>query len=123
MLLFTARFVGLLILFFPFRLKVHLNMEDMSISSDFTREFSQSLQIQQNHKPDNSSRDLLGPENAKKYKTYVFLAGSASAEFIADIALCPFEAVKVRMQTTIPPAFTGTVSGISSIVGKEGVAG
>jgi len=67
--------------------------------------------------------DLLGPENAYKYKTWVYLAGSASAEFIADVALCPLEAVKVRMQTTIPPAFTGTFSGISSIMGKEGVAG
>ncbi|KAF8456224.1 mitochondrial carrier domain-containing protein [Terfezia claveryi] len=67
--------------------------------------------------------DLLGPEKAYKYKTWVYLAGSASAEFIADVALCPFEAVKVRMQTTIPPAFAGTFSGISSIVGKEGVAG
>ena len=26
----------------------------------------------------------------------IYLAGSASAEFIADIALCPFEAVKVH---------------------------
>lgn len=26
----------------------------------------------------------------------IYLAGSASAEFFADIALCPFEAVKVR---------------------------
>jgi len=67
--------------------------------------------------------DLLGPENAYKYKTWIYLSGSASAEFIADLALCPFEAVKVRMQTTIPPEFTGTLSGIKSIVGKEGTAG
>ncbi|KAF8475913.1 mitochondrial carrier domain-containing protein [Kalaharituber pfeilii] len=67
--------------------------------------------------------DLLGPENAYKYKTWVYLAGSASAEFFADIALCPFEAVKVRMQTTIPPAFTGTFQGISAITAKEGVVG
>lgn len=39
---------------------------------------------------------MAGPENAEKYKTGIFLAGSASAEFIADIALCPWEAVKVR---------------------------
>jgi solute carrier family 25 phosphate transporter 3 len=26
----------------------------------------------------------------------IYMAGSASAEFIADIALCPFEAVKAR---------------------------
>ena len=39
--------------------------------------------------------DLAGEENAKAYKTLIFLAGSASAEFFADIGLCPFEAVKV----------------------------
>lgn len=66
---------------------------------------------------------LAGEENAAKYKTLLFLSASASAEFIADLGLCPFEAVKVRMQTTIPPAFTGTMQGISSITGKEGVAG
>ncbi|GAQ04590.1 mitochondrial phosphate carrier protein 2 [Aspergillus lentulus] len=67
--------------------------------------------------------DLVGPERAHKWKTSVYLAASASAEFIADVALCPFEAVKVRTQTTIPPEFKGTFSGISQVVGKEGVAG
>lgn len=67
--------------------------------------------------------DLAGPENAYKYKTAIYLAGSASAEFIADVFLCPFEAVKVRMQTTIPAAYTGTFNGISSITAKEGTAG
>ena len=41
--------------------------------------------------------DAVGPENAKKYQTLVFLAGSASAEFFADIGLCPWEAVKVSV--------------------------
>ncbi|PGH23862.1 hypothetical protein AJ80_02110 [Polytolypa hystricis UAMH7299] len=67
--------------------------------------------------------DLIGEDRAHKYRTWVYLAGSASAEFIADIALCPFEAVKVRMQTTIPPFATGTFSGISHITAKEGTAG
>ncbi|KAI9687332.1 MAG: Mitochondrial phosphate carrier protein 3, mitochondrial [Bathelium mastoideum] len=67
--------------------------------------------------------DLVGQENAYKYKTWIYLAGSASAEFIADIGLCPFEAVKVRMQTTIPPFATGTFSGISTITSAEGTAG
>lgn len=67
--------------------------------------------------------DLAGPENAVRYKTWIYLAGSASAELIADIGLCPFEAVKVRMQTTIPPFATGTLNGINQIVSKEGVAG
>ena len=40
---------------------------------------------------------MVGPENAKKYQTLVFMAGSASAEFFADIGLCPWEAVKVLL--------------------------
>ena len=67
--------------------------------------------------------DLSGEQNAYKYKTSLYLTASASAEFIADIALCPFEAVKVRMQTTIPPFASGTFSGISTITAKEGTAG
>ncbi|KAJ9648517.1 Cu/Pi carrier [Coniosporium tulheliwenetii] len=67
--------------------------------------------------------DLVGEHNAHRYKTAVYLTASASAEFIADVALCPFEAVKVRMQTTIPPFATGTMNGLSYITGKEGVAG
>lgn len=39
---------------------------------------------------------MAGPQAAKDYQTLIFLAGSASAEFFADMALCPFEAVKVR---------------------------
>lgn len=33
--------------------------------------------------------DMAGPTNAKKYKDAIFLAGSASAEFLADMALVP----------------------------------
>lgn len=67
--------------------------------------------------------DLAGEQNAYKYKTALYLTASASAEFIADVALCPFEAVKVRMQTTIPPFASGTFSGISTITAKEGTSG
>jgi solute carrier family 25 (mitochondrial phosphate transporter), member 3 len=67
--------------------------------------------------------DAAGPEAAHKYKTGLYLAASASAEFLADIALCPFEAVKVRMQGAIPNPYTGTFHGISTITAKEGVAG
>ncbi|KAI0483361.1 mitochondrial phosphate carrier protein [Xylariaceae sp. FL0804] len=67
--------------------------------------------------------DIAGPENSYKYKTVLYLTASASAEFLADIALCPFEAVKVRMQTTIPPPYSGTFDGISKIVATEGVGG
>ena len=43
--------------------------------------------------------DLAGPDAAHRYGTLLFLASSASAEFIADIALSPMEAVKVAVQT------------------------
>ncbi|KAI0137079.1 mitochondrial carrier domain-containing protein [Xylariales sp. AK1849] len=67
--------------------------------------------------------DVAGPENAAKYKTGLYLAASASAEFLADIVLCPLESVKVRMQTTIPPPYTGTFDGISKITAAEGFGG
>ncbi|KAL4740114.1 mitochondrial carrier domain-containing protein [Aspergillus similis] len=67
--------------------------------------------------------DLVGVENAARYKTALYLAASASAELIADVALCPFEAVKVRTQTSIPPEFRSTFGGISAVVAKEGTAG
>ncbi|KAI9827918.1 MAG: hypothetical protein M1819_006861 [Sarea resinae] len=56
-------------------------------------------------------------------KTVIYLAASASAEFIADIALCPFEAIKVRMQTTLPPYAANMREGWSKIVAKEGYGG
>nr|GLL42162.1 mitochondrial phosphate carrier protein 3, mitochondrial-like [Ipomoea trifida] len=66
--------------------------------------------------------DLAGAENAAKYKTLIYLAGSASAEVIADVALCPFEAVKVRVQTQ--PGFArGLSDGLPKFVRAEGVAG
>lgn len=56
-------------------------------------------------------------------KTAVFLGASASAEFLADIALCPFESIKVRMQTTLPPFASTLREGMSKVIKEEGVAG
>ncbi|EGS18732.1 putative mitochondrial phosphate carrier protein [Thermochaetoides thermophila DSM 1495] len=67
--------------------------------------------------------DLAGPENAYRYKTGMYLAASASAEFLADIALCPFEAVKVRMQAGIPSPYKGMTDGLQTITTAEGVVG
>ncbi|KAL2175982.1 mitochondrial carrier domain-containing protein [Thermothelomyces heterothallicus CBS 202.75] len=67
--------------------------------------------------------DLAGPEAAYKYKTALYLSASASAEFLADIALCPFEAIKVRMQATIPSQYKGTLDGFSKISATEGFSG
>ncbi|KAK6928586.1 Mitochondrial substrate/solute carrier [Dillenia turbinata] len=66
--------------------------------------------------------DLAGPENAAKYKTLIYLAGSASAELIADIALCPMEAVKVRVQTQ-PGFASGLSDGFPKFVRSEGALG
>jgi solute carrier family 25 (mitochondrial phosphate transporter), member 3 len=51
--------------------------------------------------------DLIGEENAYLYRTGLYLAASASAEFFADMALAPFEAAKVKIQTT--PGFANTL--------------
>ncbi|XP_043707416.1 mitochondrial phosphate carrier protein 3, mitochondrial-like [Telopea speciosissima] len=66
--------------------------------------------------------DIAGPEYAAKYKTLIYLAGSASAEVIADVALCPMEAVKVRVQTQ--PGFArGLSDGLPKFVRSEGYLG
>lgn len=56
-------------------------------------------------------------------RTIVNLGASASAEFFADMALCPMEAIKVRMQTTLPPYASNVREGWSRIVAKEGLGG
>eukprot|EP00834_Sanchytrium_tribonematis_P003250 NODE_120_length_17920_cov_0.559782.p4 type:complete len:302 gc:universal NODE_120_length_17920_cov_0.559782:288-1193(+) len=66
--------------------------------------------------------ELVGPENAVQYRTWVYLAGSASAEVIADVALCPLEALKVKTQTN--DAFQpGLMRGIRTIMAQDGVSG
>ena len=53
--------------------------------------------------------NMAGEENATKYKSLIWLAGSASAEVFADAALCPLEMTKVKIQTspagTFPTSF------------------
>ena len=44
--------------------------------------------------------NLAGEEASKNYKGAIWLAGSASAEVFADIALCPLEMTKVKIQTS-----------------------
>jgi solute carrier family 25 phosphate transporter 3 len=43
----------------------------------------------------NTYSGLIGEENTYLYRTSLYLAASASAEFFADIALSPMECVKV----------------------------
>lgn len=67
--------------------------------------------------------DLAGEEAAHKYRTYLYLTASASAEVIADVALCPWEALKVRMQTSATPFASSTAAGFNKILSSEGASG
>jgi len=44
--------------------------------------------------------NLVGEEATEKYKGAIWLAGSASAELVADVALCPWEMTKIKIQTS-----------------------
>lgn len=61
--------------------------------------------------------NLAGEEASNKYKPAIWLAGSASAEVFADIALCPLEMTKVKIQTsptgTFPTAFGAALKEMS----------
>jgi len=63
----------------------------------------------------------VGKENAYKYRDLVYLFASASAEVIADIGLCPFEAVKVRIQTN-PHYARGLLDGLPKFYASEGIS-
>ncbi|KAI8874243.1 mitochondrial phosphate carrier protein 2 [Ramicandelaber brevisporus] len=67
--------------------------------------------------------ELAGEENAHRYRALLYLSASASAELFADIGLCPWEALKVRMQTSTTPFASGTVAGFQKILANEGVNG
>lgn len=63
---------------------------------------------------------FFSKEDEKKYKDLIWASASASAELIADIALCPFEAVKVRVQTS-PEFAKGLSDGLPKMLAEGGV--
>ena len=67
---------------------------------------------------------MLGEENTYLYRTSLYLAASASAEFFADIALSPMESVKVRIQTSPVGTFPTTLrEAAPKIYAAEGLNG
>ncbi|KAI9504229.1 Cu/Pi carrier [Coemansia spiralis] len=66
---------------------------------------------------------FVGDEAAAKYKTLLYLSASASAEFIADVLLCPMEALKVKTQTSTTPFATSFLGGVRKINAAEGLNG
>jgi len=71
-------------------------------------------------------KNIVGEENATKYKRIGWSIASGSAEVIADVLLCPWEACKVRMQTSkaknvdYPRSF---FPAFSKILSEDGVKG
>lgn len=66
--------------------------------------------------------NAIGKENSEKYRTLLYTASSASAEFFADILLCPLETVKLKVQT-VPGYGNGLRDGTARLLKEEGVAG
>ena len=62
----------------------------------------------------------FGYEAASNNRTAVYLASAATAEFFADIALCPLEATRIRLVSE-PTFASGLVSGFGKILKNEGV--
>jgi len=68
-------------------------------------------------------KNILG-DKAAQYQTVGFMVSSACAEVIADCLLCPFESIKVRMQTAKEGTFPTTLSkGYAEIQATEGTNG
>lgn len=67
---------------------------------------------------------MIGEENTYLYRTSLYLAASASAEFFADIALSPMESCKVRIQTSPVGTFPTTLrKAAPKIYAEEGLNG
>ncbi len=64
--------------------------------------------------------NLMGIEAASENRTAVYLGAAATAEFFADIALCPLEATRIRLVSE-PTFANGLVGGFSKILKTEGV--
>jgi len=64
--------------------------------------------------------NILGYESASKNRTAVYLASSATAEFFADIALCPLEATRIRLVSD-PKFANGLLGGFTKILKNEGI--
>jgi solute carrier family 25 phosphate transporter 3 len=76
--------------------------------------------------------EMVGQENAYKYKVLLYCCASASAEFFADMLLCPWETVKLKVQTVGIDKWLqgesqgyakGAVDGLPKLLAEEGWGG
>lgn len=63
-----------------------------------------------------------GPQNAVQKRTAIYLGASATAEFFADILLCPLEATRIRLVSQRGYA-DGLASGFMRMAREEGFKG
>lgn len=64
----------------------------------------------------------LGEQKAWDNKTGIYLGAAAAAEFIADIFLCPLEAVRIR-SVSDPEFCDGLLDGFKKMAAQEGIVG
>ena len=64
--------------------------------------------------------NYFGYEAASNNRTAIYLASAATAEFFADIALCPLEATRIRLVSE-PTFASGLISGFGKIARQEGL--
>merc|ERR1711941_108575 len=66
--------------------------------------------------------ESIGEAKAYEYKFPIYLGASACAEVIADLFLCPYEAVRIR-SVSDPTYCTGVIDGFKKMGAAEGVTG
>merc|ERR1712078_93363 len=64
----------------------------------------------------------LGEEKAYANKSLIYIGASACAEFIADVFLCPLEAVRIR-QVSDPNFAPSLASGFGKMLRTDGIGG
>jgi len=64
----------------------------------------------------------LGEEKAYANKSLIYIGASACAEFIADVFLCPLEAVRIR-QVSDPNFAPSLASGFGKMLKTDGIGG
>lgn len=64
----------------------------------------------------------LGEQKAWDNKTSIYLTAAAGAEFIADLFLCPLEAVRIRAVSD-PTWASGLADGFAKMASQEGIGG
>lgn len=66
--------------------------------------------------------NYLGEDKAWDRKTEIYIGAAAGAEFVADLFLCPLEAVRIR-SVSDPTYCNGIIDGFQKMAATEGITG